>query len=114
MATASPSNPTFADIVTLLDTLTGSDPNLPSGSPHGAFWKQDYDTFMAQKTDAWTVPGSLVVKGDPKSSNLYLALAGTGPFAELRMPDPADANGRFATSAELDMVSRWILNGCPK
>ena len=67
-----------------------------------------------QKTDAWSVPGNLVVKGDLKNSNLHQALAGTGRFAGLQMPDPDDANGRFATSAELQMVSAWILNGCPK
>lgn len=114
MPTSSSSNPTFFDIVTLLQTLTGNDPNLQSDSPHGPFWNQSYDSFMAQKTDAWSVPGNLVVKGDLKNSNLHQALAGTGPFAGLQMPDPDDANGRFATSAELQMVSAWILNGCPK
>jgi hypothetical protein len=100
--------------VNLLKTLTGNDPNLQSDSPHGAFWNPSYDAFMALKTDGWSVPGSLVVKGDPQKSNLYLALAGTGPFAGLRMPDPDDANGRFAGSAELQMVSTWIVNGCPQ
>ena len=117
MSTASatiPSNPAFSDIVTLLQTLTGDDPNLDANSPHGAFWNQNYDAFMAQKTDAWGVAGNLVVKNNPNSSNLLLALAGTGPFAQLRMPDPNDTNGRFATRAELQMVSTWIANGCPK
>lgn len=70
---------------------------------------------MAQKTDAWSVPGNLVVKGDPSKSNLYLALAGTGPFAGFQMPDTAlDPKGRFATTAELQMVATWITHGCPQ
>ena len=97
-------NPTFSDIVQLLQTLTDNDPNIESGSPHGAFWKQNYDTFMAQKTDAWTVPGSLVVKGDPNHSNLLLALSGKGPFAELQMPDPKRCKWRIR-------YQRGVANG---
>jgi len=107
-------NPTFADIVQLLQTLTGSDPNLDANSPHGAFWNQSYPAFMAQTTDAWGVPGNLVVTGNPKTSNLFLALAGSGPFSQLQMPDRADPNGRFATATELQLVSTWITNGCPQ
>jgi hypothetical protein len=109
--------PVFSDIVALLQTLTGNDPNLGTGSPHGAFWNQSYDAFIAQKTDAWGVPGNLVVKGDPNSSNLYLALAGKSPFGNFppQMPDVSlDANGRIAMPTELQTVATWITNGCPK
>jgi hypothetical protein len=113
-STTIPSNPTYSDIVNLLQTLTGNDPNLDANSPHGAFWNQSYAAFMAQTTDAWGVPGSLVVKCDINNSNLFLALAGTGAFTQMRMPDPNDPNSRFATSPELHMVSTWIANGCPQ
>ena len=36
MAAAPAANPTFSDIVNLLQTLTGNDPNLPTGSPHSS------------------------------------------------------------------------------
>jgi Ferritin-like len=117
MSTSDANPPVFSDIVALLQTLTGNDPNLGTGSPHGAFWNQTYDAFVALKTDDWGVPGNLVTKGDPNKSNLYLALAGKSPFGDFppQMPDiAADANGRFATSAELQTVATWITNGCPK
>jgi hypothetical protein len=117
VSTIDTNTPVFSDIVTLLQTLTGNDPNLGTGSPHGAFWNQSYDDFIAQKTDAWGVPGNLVVKGDPSSSNLYLALAGKSPFGDFppQMPDiSSDANGRIATPTELQMVATWITNGCQK
>jgi Ferritin-like len=117
MSATTTQTPIFSDIVALLQTLAGNDPNLGTGSPHGAFWNQSYEAFIAQKTDAWGVPGSLVVKGDPSSSNLYLALAGKGPFGGFppQMPDiSSDPNGRLATGAELEMVSSWITSGCPK
>ncbi len=106
----------FADIVNLLATLTGNDPSIDD-APHGAFWKLDYDTFIAQQTDDWGVPGSLIVKGDPKRSVLYMALAGLPPFGDTipQMPDVgSDPNGRAATAAELQMVANWITNNCPK
>jgi hypothetical protein len=117
MSASDPNAPVFSDIVALLQTLTGNDPNLGTGSPHGAFWNQPYDAFIAQKTDEWGVPGNLVTKGDPNKSNLYLALAGKSPFGDFppQMPDVADdANGRLATSTELQTVATWITNGCPK
>jgi hypothetical protein len=110
-------SPVFSDITTLLATLTGADPNIDTGSPHGAFWKDDYATFMALKTDGWGVPGNLVVKGDPDHSVLVQALSGTGPFGAFppQMPDiGSDANGRLATPTELQMVKTWITNNCPK
>jgi hypothetical protein len=42
--------------------------------------KRGYDAFIAQKTDDWGVPGSLIVKGDPNHSALCMALAGLPPF----------------------------------
>lgn len=109
--------PVFSDIVALLKSLTGNDPNLETGSPHGAFWNLSYEAFLAQKTDDWGVAGNLVIKGDPNRSNLYLALAGKSPFGNFppQMPDISlDANGRVATPSELQTVATWITNGCPK
>lgn len=109
-------NPTFADITKLLEALTGVDPNI-GHAPHGAFWKSDYETFMAQKTDQWGVAGSLVVKGRPDQSVLYQALAGTGPFGTSIPLMPfldADPDGRAASSDELQLVAAWITNNCPK
>jgi len=105
--------PRFSDITNLLATLAGNDPNI-GDAPHGAFWTDDYDTFIAQKTDDWGVPGNLVVKGNPDQSVLLQALS--GPFSGLpQMPDTdADPKGRHATQAELNLVSTWITNGCPK
>ena len=112
-------NPTFTDIVNLLNALYNNDPNIDD-APHGAFWKNaTRDAFVAIKTDAWGVPGSLVTLKDLTKSNLYLALAGLSPFdgSQLnQMPDTTaegDPNARHATPAELTMVANWIKASAP-
>ena len=110
-------NPTFSDIVTLLNTLYNNDPNI-GNAPHAAFWQNTTrDAFVQIQTDIWGVEGPLVALGSPNTSNLYLALAGHTPFdgSELpQMPDTgADPNGRHATLSELQMVSTWITNNAP-
>jgi len=105
----------FADIVTLLDTLANGN---GVAAPHGAFWdgiaRAD---FIAIQTDQWGAPGPLVTPGSPNSSNLYLALAGTAPFGGSGIPRMPDVNqaatSRYATDAELKIVSDWITAGAP-
>jgi hypothetical protein len=113
------SNPTFADIVNLLNTLYNNDPDIDA-APHGAFWKNTTrDAFVAIQTDPWGVAGALVTLKDITKSNLYLALAGASPFdgSQLpQMPDTTpdgDPNARHATPDELTMVANWIKGGAP-
>jgi hypothetical protein len=115
----SAANPTFADIVALLNTLFNNDPSI-GDAPHGAFWQTNTrDAFVAIQTDAWGIAGPLVALKNPKQSNMYLALAGLGPFdgSQLpQMPDTTpngDPNARHATTAELAMVAAWINNNAP-
>ncbi len=114
----SASNPVFADIVTLLNTLYNNDPDI-SDAPHGAFWQNTTrDAFVALRTDAWGVPGVLVALNDPSKSNLYLALAGLPPFTGRppQMPDTTPSGypaARHATPQELAMVQAWINNNAP-
>jgi hypothetical protein len=110
-------NPTFTDIVTLLNTLYNNDPNIDN-APHAAFWQNTTrDAFVAIQTDDWGVNGPLVALGKPNASNLFLALSGLAPFDGSglpQMPDTgADPKGRHATTAELQMVSTWITNNAP-
>lgn len=110
-------NPTFAEIVALLNTLYNNDPNI-ANAPHGRFWQNTTrDAFVQIRTDNWGVDGELVALGNPHGSNLFLALAGLPPFdgsALPQMPDTdADPAGRHATSQELQMVATWITNGAP-
>jgi hypothetical protein len=114
----SQSNPTFSDIVALLNTLIPqSDTNI-GDAPHNAFWRNiSRDAFVALTTGDWGVDGKLVVPGSPDKSNLYLALAGLNPFDGTvvgRMPDTdRDLNARLATDAELALVVTWIRNNAP-
>jgi hypothetical protein len=110
-------NPTFSDIVALLNALYNNDPNIDN-APHGTFWQSTTrDDFVQIQTDSWGVTGPLVDLGAPKTSNLYLALGGFTPFdgSELpQMPDTgADPNARHATPTELQMVGTWITNNAP-
>ena len=85
-------------------------------SPHGAFWQnKTRSQFLAITTDNWGVPGRLVTPGQPRTSNLYLALAGIGPFDGSKLPQMPDTTryprARHATSEELAMVGAWITSG---
>jgi hypothetical protein len=111
-------NPTFSDIVDLLNTLVPANDSNVNDAPHQAFWRGcTRDQFVSKSTDDWGVNGKLVVLGEPASSNLYLALSGTSPFdgSQLpQMPDTnADPNARAATMEQLGMVKQWILNNAP-
>ena len=112
-------NPTFADIVSLLNVLYNNDPDI-NDAPHRAFWKNTTrDAFVSLKTDSWGVPGSLVTLKDPTKSNLYLSLAGLAPFNGSRPPQMPDTtptgypNARHATPDELTMIATWINNNAP-
>ena len=112
-------NPTFSDIVALLNSLVPLTDDDIRSSPHDAFWRSiDRDAFVALTTDDWTVPGKLVTLGKPEASNLYLALAGLKPFdgsGAPQMPDTdSDPTARRAARDELDMVATWIRNDAPK
>jgi hypothetical protein len=113
------SNPTFTDVVNLLNVLYNNDPNIDD-APHGAFWKnKTRDDFVKIKTDDWQVSGPLITLKDLNKSNLYLALAGLAPFdgsSLPQMPDTTangDPNARHATPDELKMVASWINNNAP-
>jgi hypothetical protein len=113
----SPQNPTFADIVNLLNTLYNNDPDI-GDAPHGAFWQNTTrNAFVAIQTDNWGVNGPLVALGNHNNSNLYRALAGLTPFDGSvlpQMPDTgADPNGRHASATELAMVATWIDGNAP-
>jgi hypothetical protein len=108
-------NPTFADIVQLLNMLSNGN---AEDAPHGAFWVGiTRDAFVKIQTDDWGVPGPLVSLEKPLSSNLYLALAGLPPFDGSTLPQMPDTgaapSARHATTSELQWVSTWISNGAP-
>jgi len=111
-------NPTYSDIVALLNTLVPTtDPNIES-APHLAFWRtMSRDEFVNKDTSDWGVSGPLVALNNPNGSNFFLALSGKAPFdgSELpQMPDTnADPNARTATQDELNLVETWISNGAP-
>jgi hypothetical protein len=115
-------NPTFSNIIGLLDSLVPlKDPNIDD-APHQAFWRAPpgqppltRDQFVSIRTDDWGVEGPLVAPGNPNNSNLYLALSGMTPFDGSQvnqMPDTdRDSNARHATADELNTVATWIKNG---
>ncbi|HEV2172760.1 MAG TPA: hypothetical protein VGR71_04295 [Nitrospira sp.] len=108
-------NPTFTDIVKLLNTLSNGNAD---DAPHGAFWVGvTRDQFVAIQTDNWGVNGPLITLGNPQASNLYLALAGLAPFDGSGLPQMPDTgaapSSRHASTTELQMVSTWILHNAP-
>ncbi|MFZ2104670.1 MAG: hypothetical protein WAV18_04665 [Roseiarcus sp.] len=116
----SAANPTYADVVEMLNTLVPlNDPNIDD-APHQAFWRtMNRDQFVQFNTSAWNVgvTGPLVVAGNPSASYFFLALSGLAPFdgtSAPQMPDTAsDPDANPATPANLALVETWIKNGAP-
>ncbi|MCC7139680.1 MAG: hypothetical protein IT460_14750 [Planctomycetes bacterium] len=94
-----------------------------SGSPHGDFWKKDYDAFLAYEFALTTMDGKvkLVVPGDASRSNLVRALRGEPMLVTL--PDgsskeepfnPMPPKGPKISKADIERLARWVDHGCPK
>lgn len=92
-------------------------------SPHKAFWAtMSYTDFVNGNVpgvlDPVTkAPLPILVKGSPDTSNLILALRGSGPLFDPqrgafgRMP----ANGQTPfTEEQITELAAWIENGCPE
>ena len=121
----SATNPRYADICALLDSLVNwpRDQDILT-APHAMFWRtgnnnQDYvdlADFLKITTDSWGPSGNLVTPGNANQSNLFLAISGTTPFdgqnGPPQMPDTgSDPGARHATQDEQTMVKTWITNG---
>ena len=114
-------NPTYADILAMLDTLVVTTDQNIDDAPHAAFWRtMNRNEFVVRDVSDWTggqVTGQLVTPGNPDTSPFYLALAGKAPFDGSKiqqMPDIAqDPNANLATPDDLALVVAWIKNGAP-
>ena len=114
----SAANPTYADVIAMLNTLVPMGDQNIDDAPHQAFWRTlTRDAFVNFDTSVWEVAGTLVKPGNPDASNFYLALAGKSPFDGSmlpRMPDTnSDLDAHPATPDELMLVAAWIRNGAP-
>jgi hypothetical protein len=108
-------NPTFTDVVNLLERLVNNDPHLDDGSPHQGFWRNVSEAqFLEIRTDAWGLEGRLIVPGNPGASALYQSIAGARPFDGSdfqQMPDTARARvARIATPEEILLIRTYIQN----
>ena len=94
-----------------------------SGSPHGDFWKKDYDAFLKYEFALQTVEGKvkLLEPGNSAGSNLVRALRGAPML--VRKPDGRIQEEAFSVmppkgapmkAADLERVARWIDHGAPK
>jgi hypothetical protein len=107
----------FAGVEKLLADLK----RKTSGSPHGEFWKKDYEQFLAYSFDTTEGKAKLLIPGDGANSNLYKAIVGKtltviGPdgnpkeAAFPRMPQ----KGGPVPAADIERIKRWIDHGAPK
>lgn len=105
-----------------------------SGAPHQSFWTNlTYDEFVdgcvpdlggqnggppcitnpPSPPPPASPPVKILVKGNSKQSNIYLALSGEPPFDGSifsQMPE----GGPFLTTEQLAQFAAWIDAGCPK
>jgi hypothetical protein len=103
----------FDEVKALLNQFVTDNGTDLSGSPHGAFWNTDYDSFV--NGDVPGVRGvKILVKGDPDKSNLIKILQGpitvNGRTIE-RMP--ADGSP-FMPPDKIASLAGWIRNNCPQ
>jgi hypothetical protein len=126
-ASLNTANPTYTDVVALLNILVPVTDQDIGDAPHDAFWRippiMTRDQFVNHDVSDWSngaIAGALVTPGNPDTSNFYLALAGKPPFdgsnsnGILQMPDVTkDSNAHVASSDDLALVATWIKNGAP-
>ncbi|SCB53505.1 hypothetical protein GA0061099_10684 [Bradyrhizobium yuanmingense] len=104
----------YQEIIEILDTAVGGSAS-PVGA-HGAFWRnQTRDQFVAL-----VIFGQkLLILGDGAESNLVKALLGRAPFGS----DIGTPGGNFRRMpagwpaidpAKVDVIKRWIDDGCPQ
>jgi hypothetical protein len=120
-ATLNLANPTYADVLAMLDTLVLTTDQSIADAPHAAFWRtMNRNDFVAHDVSDWSggqVTGPLVTPGNPDTSPFYLALVGKPPFDGStfpQMPDTSqDPNANPATPDDIALVAAWIKNGAP-
>jgi len=77
----------------------------------GRFWN-DYDTLVSTSTKIYDQQ-PVVVVGNPDASPLIKALKGEAPFDDSSYPRmPQDRPP--ATTQQINDISDWIRNGCPR
>lgn len=114
-------DPTYADVIAMLNTLVPTTDQNIDDAPHAAFWRTlTRDGFVSHDVSDWSggsVTGPLVVAGNPDKSPFYLALAGKAPFDGSTLPQMPDIgqdpNANQATPDDLALVAAWITNGAP-
>ena len=94
-----------------------------SGSPHGDFWKKDYDAFLKYEFTLLTVEGKmkLLKPGDSAGSNLIRALRGApllvtkadGSVHEETFSVMPPKGGPMKPD-DIEKIRRWIDHGAPK
>jgi len=112
----------FADVQKFITDVLAQNNNSgsPAHSPHKAFWStMTYDDFVNGNvpggvTDDAGNPIPILVKGDSASSNIILALSGTGPLfgpADIGVMPPKP-NTAF-TPDQINSIANWIDAHCP-
>jgi hypothetical protein len=108
----------FADVQQLLNDFVSQ--GIPIGdAPHVDFWNNlTYDQFTTGNVPGVTSPQAfkILVVGNSGSSNIILALRGSGPFFGPGndpgpMPPPPSAP---MPSPDIDRIADWIDRKCPR
>ena len=101
----------FADVQALFNNFVAANNIDLSGSPHGAFWNTDYNSFVNGN-----VPGvgvKILVKGDAAHSYLVLILQGPLTVGSQQF-DQMPEGGPYMSADMVKVLSDWINKGCPQ
>lgn len=113
----------WTDVQTFLSCVVQ---NLGSGiasAPHGPFWETDangqpmtYDNFVNGTIPHVSPAVPILVSGHPESSNIIMALNGTGPlFGPTGTYGQMPADGPpFFTTEQVNVLADWIRAECPE
>jgi hypothetical protein len=103
----------YQDVIDILDNAVGG--STVTIGAHGAFWRgKTKDQFIA----TGVFGQQLLISGDGKDSNLVKALRGEAPFGA----DTGTASGIFrrmpagrpaVKPQQIDLIQKWIDDGCP-
>ena len=113
----SAANPTYADVVAMLNTLVPTTDENINDAPHQAFWRTlTRDAFVNFDTSVWGIAGP---SSSPAIRTHQISSSPCPGSPRSTATSAANARHQFrshahaATPDDLTMVAAWIKNGAP-
>ncbi len=110
LMTVAPLN-SYADVQAFFNTFVANNGIDIGGSPHGAFWATDYNSFVTGNVPVVGV--KILTIGDADHSNLVQILK--GPITvDGQNYDQMPEGGPYMSADMVNVLADWINRGCPQ